>query len=131
MGTIPEDAGAWTPEWMKEASMFYELEMRLVENDVAEDVTRACAKVLGNVATEVKPQDFDATVTASGDIPAHAAYAIARELRNGRDFDRTKPSEWHVRSILRDETDGPAGTTTISLCQSFMAPEEYGEKERA
>lgn len=111
--------------------MFFELEMGLIENDVVKEVKEACAEVLGNVVVEVMAQDFDATIVVHDVVRPDVAHAIARRLRGGRDFDASRAADWHVRSIDHEEGDGPEAPTTISLSQSFSAPEGYQEIEEA
>lgn len=116
--------------------MFHELELRLIQRDVAADVTAACGEIMPDRRFDVDTYDFDATVTVSGDVDVTTAWRIARRLRGGRDFDASRPADWHVRSVSR-ERDGevtgcPKGPATcISLCQTFQAPAGYTEDHPA
>lgn len=88
----------------------------------------------------VTSECFDAHVVwlhdADARVGARTAYAIARDLRGGRDVDRMAPSDWHVRSLTPSvEVDWtPGGGTTrrrvgteIWLSRSYALPEGYDE----
>ena len=83
---------------------------------------------------------FDAFVTQShgpdGSVSRATAFAIARDLRGGRDPDRSRPSDWHVRSlqpdvVVSDRGDHPRGReragTTIWLSRTYALPDGYDE----
>lgn len=85
---------------------------------------------------------FDAFVTQSHGpdegVSRATAFAIARDLRNGRDPDPSLPSDWHVRSlqpdlIVTNRRDHPQERervgTTIWLSRTYALPEGYDEND--
>lgn len=112
--------------------MFYELEMALNERDVIRDLKAACHAVAPGMPAAVEAFDSDGSVEIQHDGPPAETmpYAIARHLRGGRDFDPTRPCDWHVRSVTHangaDRHDR-AHVTTIALSQTFRAPPGYHE----
>lgn len=86
---------------------------------------------------------FDAYVTQAHDagdrVDPQTAYAIARQLRGGRDVDRTMPSDWHVRSMTPDVLVTDTGLhpreretigTIIWFSRSYAVPDNYDENAR-
>jgi hypothetical protein len=91
---------------------------------------------------EVTSDCFDAFVVhlhGPGEaVTRETAYAIARELRGGRDIDLTAPTDWHVRSLephlfLSDLGDHPRDRerigTSIWFSRTYAVPPQYDEKD--
>lgn len=121
------------PDRKGDCALFYELEMALNERDVARDLKAACEAVAPGLPADVESFDFDGSVEIQHDGPPAEglAFEIARHLRGGRDFDPTRPSDWHVRSVTHANAEPrheKAHVTRIALSQTFRAPEGYREQ---
>jgi hypothetical protein len=90
---------------------------------------------------EVTSECFDAYVAwrhgPDVRVGAALAYRIARDLRGGREVDRSAPADWHVRSIEPSiDVDWAPGReasrrtvgTEIWFSRSYAPPEGYDER---
>jgi hypothetical protein len=121
------------PDRKGDCALFYELEMALNERDVARDLKAACEAVAPGMPAEVEAFDSDGSVEIQHDGPPADGlpFEIARHLRGGRDFDPTRPCDWHVRSVTHTNAEARhqrAHVTRIALSQTFRAPPGYHER---
>jgi hypothetical protein len=113
------------------------IEQRAWERDTSRAIGAAVDQVVGSHADrEIDAYMFDGSALILHDghgAPApEAEYAIARSLRGGRDFDPSRPCDWHVvarETVTRPGLQGDDRTigTRIVLNSSLRAPEGYME----
>lgn len=113
------------------------IEQRAWERDISRAIGAAVDQVVGTDAPrEIETYMFDGSVLILHDeqgAPAPGAeYAIARSLRGGRDFDPSRPCDWHVverETVTRPGLQGGdhAIGTRIVLNSSLRAPDAYME----
>lgn len=113
------------------------IEQRAWERDTSRAIGTAVDDVFGvDAVREIETYMFDGSVLilhGEHDAPApEAEYAIARSLRGGRDFDQSRPCDWHVverEAVTRPGLQGGDHRigTRIVLNNSLRAPEGYVE----
>ena len=116
-----------------------ELEQQLFIRDTLAETTPVIRA--RHPGAQVESDCFDAFVTILHGpdvrIGGAEAFAIARELRGGRDVDRAAPADWHVRSLgahlfLTDQGDHPRERqpigTEIWFSRTYALPHDYDER---
>jgi hypothetical protein len=107
------------------------------EAETREMIDAAVDEVLGEQTVRtIETAMFDGVVTIAHDEehrpPEDVQCRLARALREGRDFDPTKPSDWHFTSVGRVHERDREGEqaevgTRVGLSRSFAAPQGYRE----